>query len=181
MATKVKKLHRDAYYRMCARELKERGGLTEYPGDGPFWAECYEMVEEIYGPEDDPLSKYLPAAENRVVSDMSLSHDERMRRIDTIRDDRDRKDSERRARREAAKTPEEREASKRFDQWLNESIQPARAQLDEMGFDPLSLFRPTGRQGVGSARSLPDPVPQPFEKRITSEDVIRARGMGISL
>ncbi len=177
---KYSRLHRDRYYEMCVRELMNRDGLTELPGDGPFWGECYEMTEDIYGPEDDPASKYLPASENQIAANPALSHVEKVRQIEEVRDARERREWIRDAKREAAKTPEQRASEKenkrRFHEFLDSCLGRATDPEEEEEDNDTDW-----------AADSPSPVAQvevierPFQQHISEIDKIRAHASGIKL
>ena len=185
--TKTKKVHRNEYCRMCAEELAKRNGLVELPGDGPFWAECYDMTEEMYGPEDDPASKYLPVSENRIAGDASLTHAEKMKRVNVIRDERERayraRKAKQKAAREAAMTPEQRDwvrrNGERIDAWLDSLTAQVAGTVDEAeeeyGVLPSDLF-------TSAATVVPREVAQRyFDEYLSDAGRIHAHGMGIRL
>jgi len=156
---KVKKLHRKDYRLLCAEELMQRAGLTECPGaeNGPFWAECFGMVEEIYG-KDDGLSEdnYIwpfCAKSNRIAADPTLTHAEKVKVLDALFNAWKTEEDIREAKREAAKTPEQRAREKRCRE----------ANVGEYPVYPLEV------------------IERPFSEHLTDAGRISVRGLGIRL
>ena len=158
---KVKKLHRDAYAVLCGLELARRDGLTEWPewspdDPCPFWVECIGMVEEIYGERDGTSEgNYIwPPCEksNRIAADPTLAHAEKVKVLDAIFNAWKTEEDIREAKREAAKTPEQRTREKRCRE----------ANVGEYVY-PL------------------DVIERPFFEHLTDAGRISVRGLGIRL
>ena len=181
MATaKITRLHRNDYVRLCALELMKRDGLTELPGDGPFWAECCKMTEEIYesegeGSEGNYLWPYC-AKKSRIAADPTLTHAQKVPLIEALGVEYGKQSRKRQDKREAAKTPEQRAREKEkhgaidaFERelapYLEATIESAMASGGYPVY-PLDVIEIAER---------------PFFEHLTDAGRISVRGLGIRL
>jgi hypothetical protein len=193
-AERVKRLHRDRYYWICADEIAKRGGivLDEVPKNSPLWGECYRMTEEIYGLED-PSQNYIwhsPAKENRIVTDLTLTHAERVPLIEAIHKEWEEQYRKREKKREAAKAPEQRArekaSGKSFDRWVAPMMEPAIATLEESGaMDDITAKAEALLDEIGipndAERKFVEVVERPFDEHLTDADGFHAHSFGIRL